>query len=99
IALTDIDFREQRRQEFLGAFFTYTTEGQQRYRAIWRHWLHHRNLPGGGVILEERSFLDGFGGYQKTLTRRFFGIGPDTRPSAESSYTDEAIDVGIRSDV
>ena len=29
IALIDIDFRNQRRQEFLGAFFTYTTEGQQ----------------------------------------------------------------------
>ena len=30
LALTDIDFRDQRRQEFLGAFLTYTTEGQQK---------------------------------------------------------------------
>ncbi len=99
IALTDIDFRGQRRREFLGAFFTYTTEGQQKYRVIWRRWLHQEELPGGGVILEERSFLDAAGGYQKTLTRRFFGLGPETRPSAESSYTDEAVDFGVRSDI
>jgi hypothetical protein len=99
IALTDIDFRDQRRREFLGAFFSYTSEGQQNYRAIWRRWLYHRELPGGGVILEERSRLDAFGGYRKTLTRRFFGIGPDTRPSSESSYTDEAIDLGVRADI
>jgi hypothetical protein len=99
VAITDIDFRGQRRQEFLGAFLSYTTEGQQRYRLIWRRWLYHRDLPGGGVLLEERSFLDGAGGYQKTLTRRFFGLGPDTPPSAESSYTDEALDVGARGDI
>src|SRR5437763_4559332 len=61
IALTDIDFRTQRRQEFLGAFLSYTTEGQQKYRAIWRRWLHHRDLPTGGVIVEERSRIDAFG--------------------------------------
>ena len=94
IALTDIDFRNQRRREFLGAFLSYTTEGQQSYRAIWRRWLYHRELETGGVVLEERSFLDAFGGYRKTLTRRFFGLGPDTRPSAESSYTDEALGPG-----
>ena len=99
VAITDIDFRGQRRQEFLGAFLSYTTEGQQRYRLIWRRWLYHQDLPGGGVLLEERSFLDGAGGYQKTLTRRFFGLGPDTPPSAESSYTDEALDVGARGDI
>src|SRR5262245_38942253 len=99
VAVTDIDFRGQRRQEFLGAFLSYTTEGQQKYRLIWRRWLHHEDLPGGGIILEERSFLDGFGGYQKTLTRRFFGLGPDTPPSAESSYTDEDLDLGLRSDI
>jgi Omp85 superfamily domain len=99
IALTDIDFRSQRRQEFLGAFLSYTTEGQQKYRLIWRRWLHHEELPGGGVLLEERSFLDVAGGYQKTLTRRFFGLGPDTPPSAESSYTDEVIDLALRTDI
>jgi hypothetical protein len=96
LAITDIDFGGSRRRDFLGAFFTYTTEGQQRYRGLWRRWLHHQNLPSGGVILEERSFLDGVGGYQKTLTRRFYGLGPDTPPSAETSYTDEAIDLGLR---
>ena len=89
IAITDIDFREQRRREFLGAFLTYTTEGQERYRLVWRRWLHHREIPEGGVAVEERSFVAASGGYQRTLTRRFFGLGPDTPERAESSFTDE----------
>jgi len=96
LALTDIDFRNQRRREFLGAFLTYTTEGQQRYRLVWRRWLHHQELLAGGVALEERSYVDAAGGYEKTLTRRFFGLGPETRPGAESSYTDEVEDAGFR---
>jgi hypothetical protein len=44
---TDIDFRTERRREFLGAFLSYTTEGQQKYRLIWRRWLHHQDLPEG----------------------------------------------------
>jgi hypothetical protein len=99
IAITDIDFREQRRREFLGAFFTYTTEGQERYRLVWRRWLHHREIEGGGVAIEERSFLGASGGYQRTLTRRFFGLGPDTKESAESSFTDEVADAGLRADL
>ena len=95
IAITDIDFREQRRREFLGAFLTYTTEGQERYRLVWRRWLHHREIPDGGVAVEERSFLAAAGGYQRTLTRRFFGLGPDTRTSDESSFTDEVSDAGF----
>ncbi|MGH7332958.1 MAG: BamA/TamA family outer membrane protein, partial [Candidatus Rokuibacteriota bacterium] len=67
----------------------YTTEGQQKYRFLWRRWLHHRDLPEGGVVVEERSHLGAFGGYEKTLTRRFFGLGPDTGPGDETSYTDE----------
>ena len=98
IALTDIDFRGERRREFLGAFLSYTTEGQQKYRLIWRRWLHHHDLPAGGVIVEERSRIDAFGGYEKSLTRRFFGFGPDTRARDETSYVDEAIDVGARVD-
>jgi hypothetical protein len=98
IALTDIDFRSQRRREFLGAFLSYTTEGQQKYRAVWRRWLHHQDLPTGGVIVEERSRIDGFGGYEKSLTRRFFGFGPDTRTRDETSYVDEVIDLGARAD-
>jgi len=99
IALTDIDFREQRRREFLGAFLTYTTEGQENYRLVWRRWLYHRELMDGGVAIEERSFVGASGGYQRTLTRRFFGLGPDTQSSAESSYTDEVSDGGARMDL
>jgi hypothetical protein len=99
IALTDIDFRDQRRQEFLGAFFSYTTEGQQKYRLIWRRWLHHRNHPAGGVLVEERSRIDAFGGYEKSLTRRFFGLGPDTHANDETSYTDEVTDLGARGEL
>jgi hypothetical protein len=98
IAFTDIDFRNQRRREFLGAFLSYTTEGQQKYRAIWRRWLHHEDLPTGGVIVEERSRIDAFGGYEKSLTRRFFGFGPSTRARDETSYVDEVLDLGARVD-
>jgi Omp85 superfamily domain len=96
IAFTDIDFRSERRREFLGAFLSYTTEGQQKYRLIWRRWLHHRDLTEGGVIVEERSHLDAFGGYEKSLTRRFFGFGPDTRARDETSYLDEVSELGVR---
>ena len=96
IALTDIDFRSERRREFLGAFLSYTTEGQQKYRLIWRRWIHDRDLSAGGVLVEERSHLDAFGGYEKSLTRRFFGLGPDTRARDETSYIDEVSDIGAR---
>jgi hypothetical protein len=96
IALTDIDFRNDRRREFLGAFLSYTTEGQQKYRLIWRRWLLHRDLPTRGVIVEERNHLDAFGGYEKSLTRRFYGLGPNTRERDETSYIDEVLDVGGR---
>ena len=42
-------------------------------------------------MFEERSFVRFQGGYRKTLTRRFFGIGPATNARQETSYTDEAI--------
>ncbi len=89
LAFTDIDFREQRRREFAGIFLSYTTKGQQDYSMVWRRWLHHRELPGGGVLQEERSRIHVFGGYSKTLTRRFFGFGADSDEDDESSYTDE----------
>ena len=96
-AITDIDFRKQRRREFLGGFFSYTTEGQQSYVVRWRRWLRHMDVPGGGVLQEERSFLRAGGGYRKTLTRRFFGIGPSTQERQETSYTDEVafLDLGV----
>jgi len=97
VALTDIDFRKQRRREFLGGFFSYTTEGQQSYVARWRRWLRHIDVPEGGVLQEERSFLRAGGGYRKTLTRRFFGLGPSSRERDETSYTDQVafLDLGF----
>lgn len=89
VAMTDIDFRQQRRREFAGIFLSYTTEGQQRYAMVWQRWLNHREIEGGGIAFEERSFLRGRGGYAKTLTVRFFGLGPDTSADNETSYTDE----------
>lgn len=89
VSITDIDFREKRRREFAGMFFTYTTEGQQRYRMLWQRWLNHQELEKGGVILEERSYIRLLGGYTRTLTRRFFGFGPDTSEDDETSYTEE----------
>ncbi|MAG31404.1 MAG: hypothetical protein CL908_11020 [Deltaproteobacteria bacterium] len=93
--MTDIDFRNQRRREFLGGFFSYTTEGQQSYVARWRRWLRHMDVSGGGVLQEERSYLRAGGGYRKTLTRRFYGIGPSTQERQETSFTDEIIFVDL----
>lgn len=95
VAFTDIDFRLQRRREFAGAFLSYTSKGQQRYGLTWRRMLKTRDLPGGGVIQEERSWVYARAEYSKTLTRRFFGYGPDTLESEESSYLDEAIIVSL----
>ena len=97
VALTDIDFRAQRRREFMGVFLSYTTEGQQSYVLRWKRWLKNLEIPAGGVLQEERSFVGVGGGYRKTLTRRFFGIGPSTRERDETSYTDEILflDVGL----
>ncbi len=89
IAITDLDFREQRRREFAGLFASSTVEGQQAYRLAWRRRLHHREAAGGGVFQEERSFLKAWGGYEKSLTRRFFGFGARAKERDETSYTDE----------
>jgi hypothetical protein len=96
-AITDIDFRGKRRREFLGAFLSYTTEGQQSYVVRWRRWLKHLEVPGGGVLQEERSYVGVGGGYRKTLTSRFFGIGPSTQHRDETSYSDEVafLEVGL----
>jgi len=87
--IADNDFRKQRRREFLGAFGSYSTEGQQSYSLGWRRVLKQVELPNGGVLQEERSFVRLSGGYRKTLTRRFYGIGPATNERDESSFTDE----------
>ena len=88
VAITDIDFRQQRRREFAGIFLTYTTEGQQDYTISWRRWIHQREREGGGVFQEERSFWRASAGYEKTLTRRFYGL-DDSDEGDETSYTDE----------
>jgi hypothetical protein len=95
IGFTDIDFRHQRRREFAGIFLSYTTRGQQQYGIAWRRMLKTRDLPTGGVIQEERSFVIARASYSKTLTRRFFGFGPDTIPQQQSSYLDEAIEFAL----
>jgi hypothetical protein len=89
LAVADLDFRKQRRQEFIGLSGSYTTEGQQNYNIIWNRWLEQINLEDGGVLQEERNVLTGRIGYSKTLTRRFFGIGPDTDLDDETRYSDQ----------
>ncbi|MEM7167674.1 MAG: BamA/TamA family outer membrane protein [Planctomycetota bacterium] len=89
INLTDLDFRHKRRQELANIFLSYTSEGQQRFSLTWWRWTNHRELPEGGVILEERSYVNARIGYQRTLTRRFFGFGARTKERDESAYTEE----------
>jgi hypothetical protein len=95
IALTDVDFRDQRYREFANILLTYSEEGQQAYRINWSRWLHHRELPEGGVLREERGRIYGRVGYEKTLTRRFFGFGSRTREDDETSYTEELTGAGL----
>lgn len=95
IALTDVDFRNQRYREFANILLTYSAEGQQAYRINWSRWLEYRELPGGGVLREERSRLYGRLGYEKTLTRRFFGFGSRTTKNDETSYTEELTTAGV----
>jgi hypothetical protein len=84
----DVDFRNTNRQEFLGVFGSYSTKGQQSYNLVWRRWLRQVEMPDGGVFQEERNLVNGRFGYSKSLTRRFYGIGPDTEESDETRYTD-----------
>jgi hypothetical protein len=99
IALTDIDFREQRRREFLGLFASHSAEGQQAYTLLWQRLLHHVDLPQGGVLQEERSRVRAGVSYSRTLTRRFFGFGDDTDEDDETSYTDEFAFAAVGMDV
>ena len=95
IGIGDIDFRNQRRREFAVMFGAYTQERQQAYGMAWRRWLHHIDLPEGGVLQEERSFVSARAVFSKTRTRRFFGFGADTSPADESSYTEDFLDIGF----
>lgn len=95
LALTDLDFREQRYREFANVLLTYSEEGQQAYRINWSRWLEYRELDNGGVLRDERNRLFGRLGYEKTLTRRFYGFGSRTRSEAETSYTEEVSGAGF----
>ncbi len=88
-ALTDIDFLNSRRRDHVILKASYTTEGQQRYFAHWLRWLNHIEVPSGGIAFEERSFLSVILDYEKTLTRRFFGLGAGTKEADETSYSDK----------
>lgn len=94
-AFTDVDFRNQRYREFANIVMTHSAEGQQAYTIFWARWLHHRELPGGGVVREERGRVFARTGYEKTLTRRFFGFGSRTPEAAETSFTHEISNVGV----
>ncbi len=88
LQIADIDFAASRRQMYGGLTLSYTTEGQQQYRATWRRWYNQRELPSGGIIQEERSWIGASAGFTRTLTRRFYGRGPNTKESAESTYSE-----------
>lgn len=96
LAITDIDFRNKRRREFANMVFTYTSEGQQTYSINWRRWRNMRELKGGGVIQDERSYMHANASYRKSLTSRFFGLGPGTLEAAESSFTHERSELSFR---
>ena len=97
LAISDLDFRQQRRREFSALLLSYTTQGQREYRIKWRRYLNHMELPEGGILQGERSFIDSELGYNRTLTHRFFGLGGDSEDTDESSYTEETIyaDLGM----
>lgn len=89
VALTDLNFRSSRWQEFAGLFASYTTEGQKRFAFIWQRHLNQLDVPGG-IIQEERGKITLATSYEHSLTRRFFGVGNDTEEESESSYSDES---------
>jgi hypothetical protein len=95
ISFTDIDFRGQRRQEFADIYASRTTLGQEDYGVIWQRWLDHRDMPAGGVLTEERSWVRVVVSYDHTLTDRFYGLGPETRWGDETSYSDRSEVVGV----
>jgi hypothetical protein len=95
VALTDVDFRDERYREFANILATYSEEGQQAFRINWSRWLNHRELPEGGVLREERGRLYARVGYEKTLTRRFFGFGSRTAKGDETSYLEELSTAGV----
>ncbi len=89
VAFTDVDFRNQRRQEFANLVATRSSRGQQTYALHWRRWTQHHEIPSGGVIQDERSYMHATASYVRSLTSRYFGRGPNRPAAAQSSYTRE----------
>jgi hypothetical protein len=89
VALFDIDFRGQGRREVAGIFAARTTQGQENYGVVWKRYLDNHPMPGGGMFQRETAAVTAVTKYEKTLTRRFFGYGPDTTADDETSCTDE----------
>ena len=89
VNFSDLNFGGSRRKEFLNVIATVSTEGQRNFAAFWRSRPEHYEVDGGGVVFEENSAVSVGGGYNKTLTRRFFGLGADSPESAETSYSNE----------
>lgn len=99
LQIADIDLLASRRQMLGTLRLSYTTEGQQQYKATWRRWYHQRELPAGGIIQEERSWIGATAGFTRTLTRRFYGFGADSDENAESSYSESLSEVGVFQDL
>jgi len=95
LALTDIDFLGDNFRQFANVVTTYSAEGQQAYRFNWSRWLNHQQMADGGIIREERGRLYARGGYSRTLTRRFFGLGSRSPESDETSYTEDLSQIGF----
>ncbi len=89
IGVVDSDFRDQGRQEAVAAFASVTTEGQTAGVVAWRKALRRVRDASGGVFFKETSQLGVEVGFRRTLTRRFYGLGPDTTTDDETSYTDQ----------
>jgi hypothetical protein len=94
VALTDVNFRDQRGREFANMLATYSEEGQQAFRINWARWSEHIDTGKQGVWREERGRIYGRAGYEKTLTRRYFGRGSRTSEFDETSYTEELATIG-----
>ena len=89
VGIVDTDFRGQDRAEALATFASITTEGQTEAIVAWRRTLRRVRDSSGGVFVKESDSFGLTGGFRRTLTRRFYGLGPDSTPDDESSYTDQ----------
>ncbi len=94
VGIVDTDFRAQDRAESAAAFASVTTEGQTEGVIAWRRALKRVRDPSGGVFLQEDNDVQVATGFRRTLTRRFYGLGPDTTPDDETSYTDQMVFAG-----